>query len=88
MASKYASGQFWLDTLDRAVATTAQAAGATLAAGVTGILQVDFVQLASVAGLAGAVSVLTSVAFRGNSKPVDDGGASGEIPISDLRGKL
>lgn len=66
--SKYASKQFWLDTFDRAVATTAQAAVATLTAGVTGILQVDWVQLASVAGLAGAVSVLTSVAFRGNGE--------------------
>lgn len=65
MNSKYASKQFWIDTADRAVATTAQAAVATLTAGVTGILQVDPVQLASVACLAGAVSVLTSIAFRG-----------------------
>lgn len=65
MASKYANKQFWIDTADRALATCAQAAVATLTAGVTGILEVDPVQLASVAGLAGAVSVLTSVAFRG-----------------------
>lgn len=68
MNSKYASKQFWIDTVDRAVATVAQTAVATLTAGVTGILQVDWAQLASVAGLAGAVSVLTSVAFRGNDK--------------------
>jgi hypothetical protein len=73
MASKYASGQFWLDTLDRGVATVAQAAVATLTAGVTGILEVDPIQLASVAGLAGAVSVLTSIAFRGNGEPTVDG---------------
>jgi hypothetical protein len=67
--SKYADKTFWLDTFDRAVATVAQAAVATLTAGVTGILEVDWAQAASVAGLAGAVSVLTSIAFRGNGKP-------------------
>lgn len=68
MASKYADKTFWVDTFDRAVATVAQAGVATLTAGVTGILDVDWVQIASVAGLAGAVSVLTSVAFRGTNK--------------------
>lgn len=66
--SKYADKQFWLDTLDRAVATFAQAAVATLTAGVTGLLDIDGIQLASVAGLAAVVSVLTSVAFRGGSE--------------------
>jgi hypothetical protein len=64
--SKYADKQFWIDTFDRAVATVAQAGVATLTAGVTGILEVDWVQILSVAGLAGAVSILTSIAFRGN----------------------
>ena len=68
MTSKYASHQFWIDTLDRSVATVAQAGIAALTAGVTGILEVDWVQVASVAGLAGAVSVLTSIAFRGSDK--------------------
>jgi hypothetical protein len=67
--SKYASRQFWIDTADRAVATFAQASVATLTAGVTGILEVDPIQLVSVAGLAAAVSVLTSVAFRGGTEP-------------------
>jgi len=66
--SKYADKQFWLDTLDRAVATFAQAAVATLTAGVTGLLDIDGIQLASVAGLAAVVSVLTSIAFRGGSE--------------------
>lgn len=66
--SKYANTQFWVDTFDRAVATFCQAAVATLTAGVTGLLDVDWVQGASVAGLAAAVSVLTSVAFRGSEK--------------------
>ena len=66
--SKYADKQFWLDTLDRAVATFAQAGAATLAAGVTGLLDIDLIRIASVAGLAALVSVLTSVAFRGGAK--------------------
>ena len=65
MASKYASRAFWTDVFDRAVATVAQAAVATLTAGVTGLVDVDWVSVGSVAGLAGAVSVLTSIAFRG-----------------------
>ncbi len=63
--SKYANRKFWIDTFDRAVSTVAQAGVAVLTANVTGLLDVDWVQMASVAGLAGAVSVLTSVAFRG-----------------------
>lgn len=65
MTSKYSDKSFWIDTFDRAVSTFAQAAVATLTAGATGILDVDWAQSASVAGLAAAVSVLTSVAFRG-----------------------
>lgn len=65
--SKYASKVFWVDVFDRAVSTVAQAAVAVLTANVTGLLDVDWVQIVSVAGLAGAVSVLTSVAFRGKS---------------------
>lgn len=63
--SKYASKTFWVDTFDRAVSTFAQAAVAVLTANVTGLLDVDWVQMGSVAGLAAGVSVLTSVAFRG-----------------------
>lgn len=65
MTSRYANKAFWIDVADRAIATTAQSAVGVLTAGVTGILQVDPLQLASVACLAGAVSLLTSVAFRG-----------------------
>lgn len=65
--SKYASKTFWVDTFDRAVSTFAQAAVAVLTANVTGLLDVDWGQLASVAGLAAGVSVLTSVAFRGKA---------------------
>ena len=66
--SKYADRKFWTDTADRAVATVAQAAVATLTAGATGLLEVDWVGIGSIAGLAGVVSVLTSVAFRGGAE--------------------
>ncbi|WP_396657086.1 holin [Microbacterium oxydans] len=66
--SKYANKAFWVDTFDRAVSTVAQAGVAVLTANVTGLLDVDWVQIGSVAGLAGAVSVLTSIAFRGKTE--------------------
>lgn len=52
---------FWVDSLERAVKTFAQAAVALLTAGATGLLDVDWTQIASVAGLAAVVSVLTSI---------------------------
>ena len=66
--SKYAEKRFWIDTGDRMVATFAQAGVATLGAGVTGILEVDWEQMLSVSLLAAAVSLLTSIAFRGSEK--------------------
>ena len=53
---------FWIDTVERAVKTFAQAAVAVLTSNVVGLLDVDFVTLASVSGLAALVSVLTSIA--------------------------
>lgn len=53
--------QFWLATIERAIKTAAQAAVAILTAGMTGLLDVDWVQLASVSGLAAVVSLLTSI---------------------------
>ncbi len=67
--SKYASVTFWTDTFDRAVATFAQSAVGALAIDSMGILDVDWTGVMSVAGLAGIVSVLTSVSFRG--KPAE-----------------
>ncbi len=63
--SKYANRQFWSDTLDRVIATVAQSGVAVLTADATGLLDVDWQTVASVSGLAGAVALLTSVAFRG-----------------------
>lgn len=63
--SKYADRSFWVDAGDRALSTFAQSGVGVLTAGATGIIDVDWLQCASVAGLAAIVSVLTSVAFRG-----------------------
>lgn len=52
---------FWSDAFERAVKTVAQTAVSLLVAGSSGLLDVDWVQVGSVAGLAGLVSVLTSV---------------------------
>jgi hypothetical protein len=52
---------FWKDTVERAVKTFAQSFGAVLIASGTGLLDVDWVNALSVAGLATVISVATSV---------------------------
>jgi hypothetical protein len=52
---------FWRSLLERAVKTFAQAASALLVGEGLGLLTVDWGMVASVAGLAAVVSVLTSV---------------------------
>ncbi|MDG6154954.1 holin [Lactococcus formosensis] len=52
---------FWKDTAERAVKTFAQSFGAVLIASGTGLLDVDWVNALSVAGLATVISVATSV---------------------------
>lgn len=64
--------KFWKAAAERAVKTFAQAAVAFLAAGLTGLLEVDWVQLASVSGLAALISVLTSI----GSGAITDGSPS------------
>ena len=72
MASKYASREFWTDALDRAAASIAQGAIAAAALGpAVGLLDVDWVGVGSIAGGMGVLSLLTSIAFRGNGKPGD-----------------
>ena len=56
------SKTFWADTTERALKTFAQSCVAILTGSATGLLTVNYVQLFSVAGLAAAVSVLTSLA--------------------------
>lgn len=52
---------FWKDTAERAVKTFAQSFGAVLIASGTGLLDVDWINALSVAGLATVISVATSV---------------------------
>lgn len=52
---------FWSDALERMIKTVAQTLIGMLTAGATGLLDLDYVNLFSVAGLAGAVSILTSI---------------------------
>ncbi len=60
---------FWLDAGERAVKTFAQASVALLTAGGVGLIGIDWLEVASVAGLAALVSVLTSVASTGRGDP-------------------
>ena len=56
---------FWKATAERAVKTVAQSAVALITAQATGLLDVEWLALASISGLAGLVSVLTSIASSG-----------------------
>ena len=56
---------FWSDALERAIRTTAQAILALLGTTVTGILEVDWLQLGSVAALAAFTSILMSIVASG-----------------------
>lgn len=63
--SKYADKQFWVDTLDRAVATFAQAFLSSSLIGDVGLNAIDVETSLSIAGGAAVAAVLTSIAFRG-----------------------
>ncbi len=63
---------FWKAAFERALKTFAQAAIVFIGSDATGLLNLDFGQGASVAGLAALVSVLTSV----GSAAVTDGSPS------------
>lgn len=52
---------FWRAAAERGVKTFAQTAAAMIVAAGTGLLDADWVQLLSVAGMAALVSILTSV---------------------------
>lgn len=57
--------RFWKDAAERAVRTAAQSLLALWATSVSGILDVDWPQAASVAGLAALTSVLMSLVGSG-----------------------
>lgn len=79
--SKFASKQFWLDTLDRSIATFAQAALGAMGAGTVGLIAVNWGAVLSVAGFAALVSVLTSVAFRVPTLEPRENGLGGKAPL-------
>ena len=60
---------FWKDAGERAIRTAAQALLALWATDISGVLEVDFTQSASVAALAALTSVLMSVAATGRGNP-------------------
>jgi len=64
---------FWKDAFERAVRTLAQVLGALVVAAGSGLLDTDWIALFSAAGMAGLLSVLTSLASEVKSP---DGTAS------------
>lgn len=56
---------FWADAVERAVRTIAQAALALLTTNGTTLTNLDWVALLSAAGLAGLISLLTSIVASG-----------------------
>lgn len=76
------SRHFWESALERAVRTFAQVALSMLVVGETGFLDVDWMQVASVAGVAFVASVLMSVAATG----VGDHGTDSFVREDDREG--
>ena len=64
---------FWKDAVERAIRTVAQTFGAIVVAAGTGLLDTDWLTAFSAAGMAGLLSVLTSLASEVKSP---DGTAS------------
>lgn len=65
--SALTSTYFWADAVERAVKTFAQSAVATItASGVLDIVALDWGQILSIAALAAALSLLTSVGSAGS----------------------
>ena len=71
MDSFLTSKHFWVATIERSLKTVAQTAGATITANATGLLDADWITIGSVSGLAGLVSVLTSIGsgYVGDDSP-------------------
>jgi hypothetical protein len=64
---------FWKDALERAIRTTSQVICALVVAAGTGLLDTDWTATLSAAGMAGVLSVLTSLAAEAKTQ---DGTAS------------
>lgn len=80
------SGKFWKATAERAIATAAQGALATLGTDLFGLLDVDAIGVLSIAGGAALVSVLKSVAVTAaTGSPSMGGGETLEPRINTHR---
>lgn len=77
MSSLY-EGKFWAETGERAAKTFCQAAVALMIGDGTGLLDVNWGNVFSVAGLAAVISVLTSV----GSSPFATSGTPSLIPAA------
>ena len=62
MASNMWTKAFWLDTAERAIKTFAQTTVAFIGANAIGVLDVVWLDVASVSGLAAFLSMMTSLA--------------------------
>ena len=69
--SKFADKKFWIETFDRGLSSLAQGVLASAALESVGVLNVDWVQVLSLGGSYALLSVLTSIAFRGNGGKQD-----------------
>lgn len=78
--SKFASVAFWTGTFDRAVSTFAQTALGSFVVGQTGLIGLNWLDVASIAGAAALMSVLQSVAFRGAPTDPHNDGLGGTAP--------
>lgn len=74
---------FWKDAVERAIKTAAQAAVALLTSGVTGIVDVDWMNVLSVSALAFVTSVLTSLI----SANTGDKGTAGLVKLNNSQGE-
>jgi glyoxylate carboligase len=65
------SRTFWIAVAERSIKTVAQTSAALLVGNGVGLLNADWISVLSVAGMAGVVSVLTSIgsATVGNDGP-------------------
>lgn len=66
--SKFASKKFWVDAGDRALASFAQGILASSGLETIGVLDIDWVQVLSLGSSYALLSLLTSIAFRGQDE--------------------
>ena len=83
--STFATPAFWTAAAERALKTFAQTAVALLGVDTFGLLDVDWVAVASASGLAALISLLTSIATAGVRS---DGSPSLAGEVHDVGGRV